>query len=557
MDDPKKSHAFSELVLKFRDGQLDEPELEQFKTALRTSPEARRLYIETVVMYAIFQGRKSPLIDHELFVGTKMLDQQLWNALAEEESRAEPVEVEKLPPIPQPVIPDSRPMTKTQTPSKTLLFSLITSAAAIFLLILYIHYSPFKPGVQVAVLSDSIDAVWADTNQSMENGTPLLTNSKPLILREGYAQIRFQNQAQITLQAPAELQIVDSDLIKFKYGQIYSVVPPQAHGFQISTRHSKIIDLGTEFGIQQNINGDTEIHVLKGQVVFVSSAMGRQINQNLPAGSARRMSASTGEIFQIAHKEDLFVRHIDSASKWIWKGQPLSLADITSGGNGFHGGDTRRGIDLASGRVHFTAGQAYENAAASGFYPVREYDFVDGVFIPNGADGPVIVSTEGHRFDGFPETSGYYWSDITANPRVPKKAEETNTIEYVSTRLDVEPQADDTLPPRLLIHPNAGITFDLEKIRQACPDFDLSAFRAVCGLPEVLDFRKRSEFWVLVDGKRVFHKKMDYQNPDSRKIDIPLAPDDRFLTLAATDGGDGTHYDWCVFAQPYLFMQRR
>lgn len=558
MDDRKKSQWLCERILQFRDGQLPEDESADLKAVLRNDPQARRYYIEIVVMHAIFQGRKSPLVKTNVYLPSEeVMDNELWEALAKEENSAEPIEVirqqsesEKA----ASAVVTVRETRVKNTPSKTPLYVLLASAAAIFFVILSIRYSPFKSGTAVAVLSDSLEAVWSDS-VLREKGAPLLTGSKPYILQQGYAQLLFNNHAQVTIQAPASFRLLDEDVLKLNFGQVYAIVPPSAYGFQICTKESKIIDLGTEFGIEQTLSGDTEIHVLRGKVVLVSKAKERKINLNLSAGNACKLIAATGQTQQIECREGRFVRHINSDFRWAWKGQPLDLADLAGGGSGFGGGDSRKGIDLSTGRMQPRANQGYDKPAAAGFRPVQDLPFIDGVFVPNGEFGPTIVSSQGHQFD-FPKTSGAYWSDITPNPYIAKKNPQTNGIEYVPTLLEVEGKPDEPIPPRLLVHPNAGITFDLDKIRQAYPFFELKSFRAVCGLPQILDFRKRSEFWVLLDGQCVFHCQSDYQNLSSRKFEIPIDPHARFLTLAATDGGDGTHYDWCVFAQPVLLLER-
>ena len=78
-----------------------------------------------------------------------------------------------------------------------------------------------------------------------------------------------------------------------------------------------------------------------------------------------------------------------------------------------------------------------------------------------------------------------------------------------------------------------------------------AGFSALCGVPaDVLS--SKSEFWVLIDGECVFHYDRRSSEDQSKKIDIPLASDNHFLTLAATDGGDKIGLDWCVFANPSI-----
>jgi hypothetical protein len=46
------------------------------------------------------------------------------------------------------------------------------------------------------------------------------------------------------------------------YGRVYASVPKEALGFTIYTQNSKIIDLGTEFGVDTAMDGTVEIHVI-------------------------------------------------------------------------------------------------------------------------------------------------------------------------------------------------------------------------------------------------------------------------------------------------------
>jgi len=554
MKDPKTSQHFCEMILKFRDGQLSGEDLQQFKVALRSNPEARSYYIETVLIHTIFKGRKSPLQQMEILASNNTLDWQLWDALAMQENTAEPVQIERIDPPQIEMAPLSKPVSAKQTPSKTLLYTMICSAAAFLILILYLNYSPFEPGYQVAVLSDSIDALWANTDNSMKKGTPILTGSKPLILRDGYAQLRFDNQAQLTIKGPAEFQILDSDVVKLNYGQLYSVIPPRAYGFQIYTRESKIIDLGTEFGIQQNINGDTEIHVLKGQVVFVSKAMGKHINLDLAAGSARKLIAATGETAEIACKEEMFVRQIDSASRWIWKGQPLNLADIAGGGNGFGTGTIDTGFDPLTGMP--SSESPGTRKSDNTYQRVPSNPLIDGIFVPNGQTQQ-IVSSQRHVFRECPVTSGTTYHNLTNGVRIlsPEAFQDSTVLASQSAH-------------SLLMHANVGITYDLQAIRELLQGVQIVRFQSKLGLEDVFlrPALSNADFWILVDGKLKYQKTQVKAN-QLFSVVIELSDKDRFLTLVVTDGKDpeerivdnmtypAIDCDWCMFADPVLILK--
>ncbi len=46
-------------------------------------------------------------------------------------------------------------------------------------------------------------------------------------------------------------------------------------------------------------------------------------------------------------------------------------------------------------------------------------------------------------------------------------------------------------------------------------------------------------------------RRLRYASP-LQSIRVELQPEDRFLTLVTTDGGDGVGTDWALFAEPVL-----
>ncbi len=87
-----------------------------------------------------------------------------------------------------------------------------------------------------------------------------------LELETGYATLEFFSGAQVSIAGPAILELSDSDRVVCRYGKLRAKVPYVAQGFTIETPESDIIDLGTEFGVDVNQVGKTEIHVFDGEV---------------------------------------------------------------------------------------------------------------------------------------------------------------------------------------------------------------------------------------------------------------------------------------------------
>ena len=66
-----------------------------------------------------------------------------------------------------------------------------------------------------------------------------------------------------------------------------------------------------------------------------------------------------------------------------------------------------------------------------------------------------------------------------------------------------------------------------------------------------------ADVWVLIDGQVRFRRCEINGCNGAFSVAIPIAEDDRFLTLASTDGGNGIEWDWIIFGGPRLEMEPR
>jgi len=101
---------------------------------------------------------------------------------------------------------------------------------------------------------------------------PALNQNQPLALGEDYklvegsAHLEFSNGVQLSVQSPANLKIINEELIFLKEGKVRAYVPESGHGFRIHTPDIAIKDLGTEFGVEVNDGKDTQVHVFNGEI---------------------------------------------------------------------------------------------------------------------------------------------------------------------------------------------------------------------------------------------------------------------------------------------------
>ena len=222
------------------------------------------------------------------------------------------------------------------------------------------------------------------------------------------------------------------------------------------------------------------------------------------------------------------------------QGDGLNLADIVGGGNGFGTGTYRHGIDTRSAKVQTRDFGQLGNVITNRFSE-SAYEFVDGVFIPDGKNGEaeIPVSSTGIAIKGIPTTSGKAWDMIRNGPVASQHSTILNGIDFSSDEHSL-----------LGLHANAGITFDLLKIRSVTNWAEMS-FQASVGYFGA-DDGSRADVWIFLDGKKVFAKLQIKRSHGVQQVDLKIPAAARFLTLVSTDGGNGYGMDQIGFGDPLL-----
>jgi hypothetical protein len=85
-------------------------------------------------------------------------------------------------------------------------------------------------------------------------------------LREGSAELTFDAGAQVTVFGPADFEITSATSIRCRRGRVTTLVNDRGKGFSIETPQAKVVDLGTQFGLQISDKGETEVVVFQGSI---------------------------------------------------------------------------------------------------------------------------------------------------------------------------------------------------------------------------------------------------------------------------------------------------
>ncbi|MBN1973993.1 MAG: NPCBM/NEW2 domain-containing protein [Sedimentisphaerales bacterium] len=444
---------------------------------------------------------------------------------------------------------------------KTLSFIRFTKKAAIAAVIslcilstVFLSFHYYMSNRIVATLGQTFNAKW---EQKIEN-TELHIGKMKLL--EGYAAVKFKKGAEVIIQAPSSFNLKSSNKMFMETGWVTAKVPPAAKGFEIQTSSSSVIDYGTEFGLMVGNENLSELHVFDGKISLTSNDNSNSSKKQqlwLEHGQAATIDAN-GHIDRenVADRPRLFIRNMPTSEGIIVPGKTLSLADMIGGGNGLGTGILNQGIDPATGQVTILR---KNSTSGRGFIPQTDMIFIDGVFVPDSSNGPCIVTTTGIEFSDCPKTNGKSY-EIIANAAM-FCIEGFN--EYHDGRLNGRIY-NTAYNPSISIHANSGITFDLDEIRSFMPDVEVVRFRALCGVSETLSEYLGAEtapkivdmdFWVLIDGKTRFTKRLTAELSQAAQIDIQINQHDRFLTLATTNPSN-ISMRWGMFAEPILELKK-
>ncbi|HOM60131.1 MAG TPA: NPCBM/NEW2 domain-containing protein [Anaerohalosphaeraceae bacterium] len=565
MDEPIQKTLEEYLILALEDA-ISEEEAQRLNQILKGHPERIRYAIHFLQLASHIKQSKKLAAMSKAWLSIDPGDSfsGFLKLMAEYEKAAEAVEVDSRPSPPAAAVCKAAPVPAGRPRvSRLSLAALFLSSVALIFIFAYAYWGQISGGVETVTIYDSIRACWAEKNLQAElkNGARLSTKSAPLRLLEGTVKIRFDNGAVLVLEGPAEFLILAPDHVQLPSGSLYASIGPEAFGFTVSTKNAKVVDLGTEFGIQAHQSGDSEVHVVKGKTVVAASDGGKlNDSQIVLNGTARWIDARSRTIREAVFNPDKFVRNIDSRHNLLSRGKlTLDLADITAGGSGRGPAKLDVWLDPKSG---YTPSSIHEHDTSEHYLPIPSNPYVDGLFVPGGQSSTQIISSEHDRFVDCPQTSGLFYANLGVNPAPSSLRINGRRDGLISFQDTIYGTAEH---PCLVLHANLGITYDLRAVRNEYSEWKLDRFTARVGIADLKEpYPCNADFWVLVDGQVRYCLKNCREKGKLADVSVELRPTDRFLTLMTTDGGDpdvpriyerAISCDWCVFAEPVLELR--
>lgn len=189
-----------------------------------------------------------------------------------------------------------RPSRETATPAparssarRRWLVGLATLAAAVMVAVGGWLLWPAKH----ATLASSKGCKWEEGTLPTETGARL--GPGRLRLAEGIAKIVFDHGAEVTLEAPAEFELINGQRCILHAGRLVARVPHAAIGFTVDTPTALFVDQGTEFGVNVRDAKTSELQVFDGIVDAQHRPTGQK--ERLLTGRNRRYLPNTTEDF--------------------------------------------------------------------------------------------------------------------------------------------------------------------------------------------------------------------------------------------------------------------
>ncbi|QDU88543.1 FecR protein [Pirellulimonas nuda] len=260
---------FEELLALMADERLASDQAQRLGELVAGDEEMRRRYLEAATLGAALEwahgaATSAPAQVDELVVADRSAADLVVGGLA--------------PPV------DSRPMVFNRGVSRSAVaFTAGATAVGILVAALGVLRSPgADPNLDsgpsplvnnetperavVATLTGLVDCKWADPKRAATYGEHLYAG-RQLKIDSGLAQLTFESGAQLILQGPVKFELRSDMEADLGRGKLAAVVPQQAHGFSVRTPTAEIVDLGTEFGLEVDETGATDVHVFQGEVL--------------------------------------------------------------------------------------------------------------------------------------------------------------------------------------------------------------------------------------------------------------------------------------------------
>lgn len=161
----------------------------------------------------------------------------------------------------------------------------------------------------VATLTNTYRAQWGGQVSTAPAVGDALRSRQRLTLTAGFAEITTSRGAVATFEAPASFELIESpNGLRLHRGKLFgSCRAPSSKGFAVFTADAQIVDIGTEFGVEVDDQGQTLAHVFSGEIEVSAHGSARKDAVRVVTNQTITVSQGRVSIVQDASRQR-FVR---------------------------------------------------------------------------------------------------------------------------------------------------------------------------------------------------------------------------------------------------------
>ena len=247
--DGKDDQQLLTLIAEVLDGTLDNDSRETLNDLLKTNPDARRLYRDHMELHARLH------LDYTGGLATEAMPVSLPSSANSTVSGATVTYFAKPWGVLAAVLAVAACITLIATFS-WLQQSEETSMAG----------QPTEANIESFVTIKQVRAArWESGKLLTAVGARLGTGT--MRLSEGLVTLQFDSGAEVNLEAPSELTLIDAMNVYLVKGTVVADIPDSATGFRVTTPWAEVVDFGTRFSVSVDAEtGGTRTQVYEGLV---------------------------------------------------------------------------------------------------------------------------------------------------------------------------------------------------------------------------------------------------------------------------------------------------
>jgi bifunctional DNA-binding transcriptional regulator/antitoxin component of YhaV-PrlF toxin-antitoxin module len=190
------------------------------------------------------------------------------------------------------------------------------AAVILFVAGLFFAPRPVSPPVIVGPSDSAIELAtaikteavhWAADSAAPAEGS--VVTAGRLRLLSGRLTLAFFSGVALTIEGPADLELVAANRVYCHYGKLRAKVPHGAEGFTVRAAGFEVVDLGTEFALNQEPGGKSRVMVFEGEAaVSVLGSNGQSVRDVLlDKKRSVEVDPKASRISEIAYQPEAFV----------------------------------------------------------------------------------------------------------------------------------------------------------------------------------------------------------------------------------------------------------